>query len=152
MRGCKSLLESIPSNELSLGARPLGDCGPHGFALHQEAREWEEEVGPDLPTLSAMQAGHSIQAASTPAKVTLLPLPLEASCLAMQVLYSHRCRTMYWKKGGLTAPLCIARCLLCSMGWGGEAATHPFLVQTVTPATLHLRGLLLPTGKVLLLC
>lgn len=54
--GCKSLLESTPSNELSLGARPLGDCGPHGFALHQEAREWEEEVGPDLPTLSAMQA------------------------------------------------------------------------------------------------
>ncbi|KAK2517514.1 hypothetical protein Q9966_014654 [Columba livia] len=43
VRGCKSLLESTPSNELSLGARPLGDCGPHGFALHQEAREWEEE-------------------------------------------------------------------------------------------------------------
>lgn len=152
MRGCKSLLESTPSNELRLGARPLGDCGPHGFALHQEAREWGGEVGPGLPTLSAMQAGHSIQAASMPAKVTSLPLPLEASCLAVQVFYSHRCGTMYWRKSGLTAPLCIARCLLCSMGRGGEAATHPLLVRTLTPATLRLRGLLLPTGKLLLLC
>jgi len=133
VKGCKSLLELTPSNELRLGARPPRACSPHGFALHQEAREGGEEAGPGLPALSAMQRGHSLQAAPVPTKVALSSSPLNASHLAVQILDSHRCRTIYWRKSGLMAPLCAARCRLRSVACGGEAAAHPLPVQAVTP-------------------
>lgn len=121
MRGCKSPLELTPSNKLRLGARPPRDCGPCGFALHQEAREGGQEAGPGLSALLAMEPGHSLQCLP---KSLCHPCPWRLH--VWQCKSSRRCGTIYWRKTGLTVPLCTAQLPPVLHGtWRGSSRTPP---------------------------